>query len=106
MNQERIFQILRLPHISEKAAILGDTANQAVFKVASDANKGEIKAAVEQLFNVKVADVRTVNMKGKRPRSNVSSTTRTAVRISRCCSTPTVSVVTSSPRTRSLSAIS
>ena len=68
MNQERIFQILRLPHISEKAAILGDTANQAVFKVASDANKGEIKQAVEQLFNVKVAAVRTVNMKGKSKR--------------------------------------
>ena len=68
MNQERIFQILKTPHISEKSAVLGDNANQAVFQVATDANKAEIKAAVEQLFDVKVADVRTVNMKGKTKR--------------------------------------
>jgi len=68
MNQERIFQILKTPHISEKSAVLGDNANQAVFQVATDAKKPEIKAAVEQLFNVKVANVRTVNMKGKTKR--------------------------------------
>ena len=68
MNQERIFQILLTPHISEKSAVLGDAANQAVFQVAGDASKSEIKAAVEQLFDVKVAAVRTVNMKGKRKR--------------------------------------
>ena len=68
MNQERIFQILKSPHISEKAAVLGDSANQAVFQVADDATKGEIREAVEQLFNVKVANVRTVNMKGKTKR--------------------------------------
>ena len=65
MNQERIFQILISPHISEKSAVLGDNANQAVFQVATDAKKPEIKAAVEQLFEVKVANVRTVNVKGK-----------------------------------------
>ena len=68
MNQERIFQILKTPHISEKSAVLGDNANQAVFQVATDAKKPEIKAAVEQLFDVKVANVRTVNMKGKTKR--------------------------------------
>jgi len=71
MNQERIFQILKTPHISEKSALLGDEANQAVFQVASDANKAEIKAAVEKLFDVKVADVRTVNMKGKTKRTGL-----------------------------------
>ena len=71
MNQERIFQILKTPHISEKSAVLGDNANQAVFQVATDANKAEIKAAVEQLFDVKVANVRTVNMKGKTKRHGV-----------------------------------
>ena len=50
MNQERIFQILKSPHISEKSAVLGDNANQAVFRVATDAKKTEIKAAIEQLF--------------------------------------------------------
>ncbi|MCP4299842.1 MAG: 50S ribosomal protein L23, partial [Gammaproteobacteria bacterium] len=68
MNEERVFQIIRAPHISEKSALLGDSANQAVFRVAADAKKSEIKTAVEQLFNVKVANVRTVNMKGKTKR--------------------------------------
>ena len=73
MNQERMFQILKMPHISEKSALLGDTANQAVFQVATDANKAEIKQAVEQLFNVKVTDVRTVKMKGKSKRMGLRS---------------------------------
>ncbi len=68
MNPERMYQIIKRPHVSEKSALLGDAANQAVFQVATDANKSEIKQAVEQLFNVKVADVRTVNMKGKSKR--------------------------------------
>ena len=71
MNQERIFQILKTPHISEKSAVLGDSANQAVFQVATDAQKAEIKAAVEQLFDVKVANVRTANMKGKTKRQGL-----------------------------------
>ena len=71
MNQERIFQILKTPHISEKSAVLGDSANQAVFQVATDAKKAEIKAAVEQLFDVKVANVRTVNVKGKTKRQGM-----------------------------------
>ncbi len=68
MNPERVFQIIQMPHVSEKSALLGDAANQAVFKVALDASKADIKAAVEQLFGVKVAGVRTVTMKGKRKR--------------------------------------
>jgi large subunit ribosomal protein L23 len=68
MNQERAFKVLIGPHVSEKAAIAADTASQHVFKVATDANKLEIKRAVEKLFNVKVTDVRVVNMKGKNKR--------------------------------------
>lgn len=71
MNQERVFQVLRSPHISEKAAIVGDESNQHVFKVATDAKKDEIKTAVEQLFNVKVSKVRTANVKGKSKRQGV-----------------------------------
>jgi Ribosomal protein L23 len=66
MNQERVFKVLRGPHVSEKSAVLGETANQIVFKVAVDATKDEIKQAVEQLFEVKVTDVRVVNVTGKR----------------------------------------
>lgn len=65
MNNERVFQVLLSPHISEKSALLGDFANQTVFKVSTSAKKTEIRAAVESLFNVRVSDVRTVNIKGK-----------------------------------------
>jgi large subunit ribosomal protein L23 len=76
MNDERIFQVLKSPHISEKTAILGELSNQHVFKVATDAKKAEIKAAVEQLFDVKVADVRTVNVNGKTKRQGVRKGSR------------------------------
>ena len=46
MNQERVFKILTAPHVSEKAAIAGEAANQHVFKVATDAKKEEIKASL------------------------------------------------------------
>lgn len=65
MNTERLTQVLVAPHVSEKSAGLADSQNQHVFKVLPNATKQEIKDAVEQLFNVKVSTVRTVNMKGK-----------------------------------------
>ncbi|RRJ82203.1 50S ribosomal protein L23 [Aestuariirhabdus litorea] len=69
MNQERVFQVLQGPHISEKATILAEAKGQYVFKVAKDATKLEIKKAVEQLFEVKVKSVATVNVKGKTKRT-------------------------------------
>lgn len=68
MNTERLTQLLLAPHVSEKTAGLADSKNQHVFKVLPNASKQEIKSAVEQLFNVKVAAVRTVNVKGKAKR--------------------------------------
>ncbi len=65
MNQERLYTVLLEPHFSEKVSILGDQSNQYGFKVATDATKQEIKTAVEQLFNVTVERVSTVNVKGK-----------------------------------------
>ncbi|MCB1677798.1 MAG: 50S ribosomal protein L23 [Halioglobus sp.] len=65
MNRERIFQVLVGPHVSEKAAIVADSSNQYVFKVAADATKTEIRQSVEQLFKVKVDDVTTLKVKGK-----------------------------------------
>jgi large subunit ribosomal protein L23 len=47
---------------------VGDAANQYVFRVAKDANKLEIKQAVEALFDVKVDSVGVANMKGKAKR--------------------------------------
>ena len=68
MNQERIYKVLLGPVISEKAAGAGEQ-NQVVFKVLKDAEKPEIKTAVEKLFNVKVEGVRTVITKGKTKRT-------------------------------------
>lgn len=69
MNQERIYKVLLGPLVSEKATMAAELNNQIVFKVSSDATKPEIKAAVEQLFNVNVVGVQTVNIKGKVKRS-------------------------------------
>ena len=77
MSQERIFQILVGPHVSEKAAIAADTNNQYVFKVALTAKKAEIKKSVEQLFKVKVENVRTLRVKGKAKRNKHGVSTRT-----------------------------
>jgi large subunit ribosomal protein L23 len=69
MNQERVFKVLLGPHVSEKATLLADKKSQFVFKVATDATKLEIKKAVESLFSVKVAGIRTVNVQGKTKRT-------------------------------------
>jgi len=68
MNQERILQVLLAPHVSEKTTLIADANGQHVFKVLKDANKSEIKQAVESLFEVKVAQVRVMNVKGKTKR--------------------------------------
>jgi large subunit ribosomal protein L23 len=77
MNQERIFQILESPHVSEKAAIAADLNNQYVFKVALNASKAEIKKAVEQLFKVNVDNVRTLRVKGKVKRNRYGLSAKT-----------------------------
>ena len=53
------------PLITERGAALREKANQYLFEVAVDANKHEIKQAVELYFGVKVESVRTMNMRGK-----------------------------------------
>ena len=68
MNQERIYQVLLGPHISEKATVVAEKNRQFVFRVRPDANKLEIKRAVEKLFNVQVASVNTTVIKGKSKR--------------------------------------
>ena len=62
---EKIFSILRAPRVSEKTARLQEVSNQYVFEVATTATKADVKAAVEQLFSVKVEAVNVVNVKGK-----------------------------------------
>lgn len=69
MNQERLYKVLLGPVVSEKAASVGEDGNQVVFKVRRDADKREIRSAVQKLFNVVVEDVRTINVKGKSKRT-------------------------------------
>ena len=76
MNQERVFQVLQSPHVSEKAAIAADVSNYYVFKVAIDAPKLESKKAVEQLFKVNVGKVSTLRVKGKVKRNKHGFSTR------------------------------
>lgn len=63
----RHYDVIRGPHITEKTTLLSEF-NAVVFKVAGDASKPEIKAAVEALFGRKVANVNTMVTKGKSKR--------------------------------------
>jgi len=67
-NDHRLMQVLLGPVISEKATYVADKNEQVVFEVARDANKTEIKGAVELLFKVQVESVQVVNQKGKAKR--------------------------------------
>ena len=60
----RHYDVIVAPHITEKATLLSEQ-NAVVFKVAGDATKPQIKAAVEALFNVSVRNVNTIVQKGK-----------------------------------------
>ena len=63
-----IYQVIKEPHITEKSGLLKEGVNQMTFKVHPKANKLEVKHAVETLFNTKVTDVRTINVRGKKRR--------------------------------------
>jgi large subunit ribosomal protein L23 len=65
MNLERLTKIIVAPVVAEKATRVAEQNNQVVLKVLPNANKTEIKHAVEKMFNVKVAAVTTSNVKGK-----------------------------------------
>ena len=67
-NQERLMQVLLAPVVSEKSTMVADKNEQVIFKVARDATKPEIKAAVELLFKVQVESVQIANVKGKEKR--------------------------------------
>jgi large subunit ribosomal protein L23 len=78
MDKLSVWDILKSPVVTEKSVLLkedsteeGSDRNQGqvlTFKVATKANKGDIKGAVEEIFNVKVAKVRTVHYEGKMKR--------------------------------------
>jgi large subunit ribosomal protein L23 len=65
ISKERLMNVLLAPHVTEKTSLAMQNANQYTFRVRRDATKPDIKAAVELMFEVKVADVNVVNETGK-----------------------------------------
>ncbi len=63
-----LYAVIKRPLITEKSTIVRDEGNQYVFEVDRRANKIEVRKAVETLFKVKVLEVRTMNMLGKKKR--------------------------------------
>jgi large subunit ribosomal protein L23 len=68
-----IYSVIKKPHVTEKTSLGADASNTVAVVVDRDANKIEIKQAMESLFKVKVADVRTVTVGGKVKRSGKTS---------------------------------
>ena len=66
VSEEKLFQVIISPHVSEKSTRLADKDRQMVFEVRRDASKPVIKLAVEKMFNVQVESVTLTNVKGKR----------------------------------------
>ena len=67
-NSERLATILLAPVVSEKGTYIADKHEQVIFRVAQDATKPEVKAAVETMFKVEVESVQIANVGGKTTR--------------------------------------
>ena len=65
---DRLMNVVLAPVVSEKSTLVADKNRQYVFRVADDATKPEVKAAVELLFKTKVQSVTVLNVKGKEKR--------------------------------------
>jgi large subunit ribosomal protein L23 len=70
-NAERLLQVIIAPQVSEKATYIAEKHNHVIFRVAQDATKSEIKAAIELIWkpqNIQVKSVQIANVKGKQKR--------------------------------------
>ena len=67
-QQARLMQVLLAPVVSEKSTFVADKHDQVVFRVAKDATKHDVKAAVELMFKVEVESVKVANVRGKEKR--------------------------------------
>lgn len=68
IRHDQLRSILISPHVSEKSTMLSQNSGQIAFRVRTDANKKQIKKAVEEMFKVKVSSVKTISVKGKSKR--------------------------------------
>ncbi|MBK1792693.1 50S ribosomal protein L23 [Persicirhabdus sediminis] len=73
-----LYQVIDTVRITEKATLLQELNNEYVFQVDCNANKLEIKRAIEELFGKKVESVRTCNYAGKKKRNRRADAGRTA----------------------------
>lgn len=75
---KEVFNIIKGPCLTEKSNVLQEMQGTVTFKVDPRANKIEIKRAVESLFDVKVAQVKTASMRGKKKRVGIKSVGKTS----------------------------
>jgi len=68
LSEDRLYQVLIAPVVTEKSTRAAELDGQAVFYVANDATRNDVKAAIEQAFDVEVESVRVLNAKGKTKR--------------------------------------
>jgi large subunit ribosomal protein L23 len=67
-NIDQLMNVVLAPVVSEKSTFVADKNRQYVFRVADDATKPQIKAAIELMFKIKVEDVTVLNVRGKERR--------------------------------------
>jgi|TARA_B110000908_G_C10020602_1_gene342732 large subunit ribosomal protein L23 len=68
LSSDQLFQVLIAPIVTEKSTRVAEDHGQVVFQVASRANRDDVKAAIEQAFEVQVEAVKILNVKGKTKR--------------------------------------
>ncbi len=88
IKEERLYQVLLAPIVSEKATMVADKAGQVTFRVAPSATKPEVRAAVEMLFKVEVQSVQMLVTKGKVKRSGKVTGRRNNVKKAYVCLKP------------------
>lgn len=72
-HQMKYMTVLQSPHITEKSTMVADANRQFVFQIDPAASKRDVKKAVELMFEVKVKNVQTVNVNGKKKRFGQTS---------------------------------
>lgn len=68
LTKDELYQVLIAPVVTEKSTRAAEFHGQAVFQVASSATRNDVKAAIEQAFDVEVESVKILNVKGKTKR--------------------------------------
>lgn len=68
MNDQRLYQVILAPHVSEKTAVAAEMEGRHTFRVANNASKLEVRKAIEKLFEVDVKSVQIINVRGKTKR--------------------------------------